>query len=304
MADALNTATGTLTQGQPNLGLALSNVAKQMLGQNQRVTQGLQEAAKTQLRQQMGGQGPMGIQQVQQVGQQAAGAAGQAALQGMAQGAQQQSEVGKLALNQQSQENQLRLQSRQLDLERQTRLNTQRLSDLDSTLKSRLVDDQFQFQKDDLGRTMFNERQLMDYKLQTAKSNLDLQAYEDKVRQLSERRMALLKAAEAKITQELTNQYQLGAQRGDQATKEKLIRAKYELDRKKAQAEADAKNRANMFEAVGSTIGTVVGATAAAIIATPGGPAAMAAAAAAGGNAGAQAGRGLGDIAYSSGIFD
>jgi hypothetical protein len=148
-------------------GSTISALSSQMPGQNQKLTTGLQEAAKTQMRQQMAGQGPMGVQQVQTIGQQAAAQAGQANLQVQQQGAQAAQKLGGLALTQEQQDKQQQLQSRQLTLAKQSRLNEQTLQGLDANLKNRLVDDQFQFQKDELGRTLFIDRLLMDYKIQT-----------------------------------------------------------------------------------------------------------------------------------------
>ena len=277
----------------------LSALSQQMPGQNQKVATGLQEAAKTQMRQQLGGIGPMAPQQVQAIGQQAAAAKGQAGLQVQQQQVQQEQKLGQMALTQEQQDKQVQLQARQLDLAKRARVNSQMLNNLDSSLKTKLTDEQFQFQKDELGRTLFNERQLMDYKIQTAKSDLDLRDFEDKFRQASQRRIMLLKAAQAKVEQEMKQSFTKGQQELDQASKEKLTRAAWELKEKIRREQADQANRASMFSAGGAILGAVAGVALTVVTAgaaAPATPAAMAA----GGMIGASLGQGLGTAAYGT----
>lgn len=277
----------------------LSALSQQMPGQNQKVATGLQEAAKTQMRQQLGGIGPMAPQQVQAIGQQAAAAKGQAGLQAQQQGAQQAQKLGQLAITQEQQDQQVKLQARQLDLAKRARVNSQMLNNLDSSLKTKLTDEQFQFQKDELGRTLFNERQLMDYKIQTAKSDLDMRDFEDKFRQASQRRMLLLKAAQAKIEQEMQQSFAQGQQKLDQASREKLARAAWELKEKLRREQAEQANRASMFSAGGTLLGGAIGIAATVLTAGAAAPLTPAAIAA-GGMLGASIGQGLGTVAYGT----
>lgn len=272
---------------------ALSNLAGQMPGQNQKVTQGLQEAARTQMRQQLAGQGPMPVQQIQAIGQQVAAQKGQATLQTQEQASQQAAKVGQLALQQDQQDKQVKLQARQLQLSKQARTYGQMLNNLDSQLKVKLVDEQMSFQKDELGRTLFNERQLMDYKMQTAKSDLELRDFEDKFRQASDRRLMLLKAAQAKLQQEATQSYAAGQQKLDQQTKERLARASYELKEKIRKEQARQANSASMFSAGGALAGAIA---AGVIVGTGGGAAPLIAAI----GGGASIGGGLGSILYGT----
>lgn len=240
-------------------GSTISALSSQMPGQSQKVTSGLQEAAKTQMRQQVASQGPMGVQQIQALGQQAAAQQGQAAMQGQQQAAQTAQKLGGVALTQQQQDAQKSLQNRQLSLSQQYRSNEQVLNNLDTQLKGRLIDDQFQFQQDELGRTLFNDRQLMDYKIQTAKSDLEMRDFEDKMRQTSQRRIQLLKASQAKIEQEMQQNFAQGQQRLDQQTQTRMAEAVRDLKRKIAQEQADAANRASMFSAGGTLLGAAAG---------------------------------------------
>jgi hypothetical protein len=274
-------------------GSTIAALSQQMPGQNQKVATGLQEAAKTQMRQQLAGQGPMPVQQIQAIGQQAAAQQGQAKLQVQQQGAQEAQKLGGLALNQDQQDKQMKLQARQLDLAKQARKNTELLNNLDSELKSRLLDDQFQFQQDELGRTLFNERQLMDYKIQTAKSDLEMQDFEDKMRQASQRKLQLLQSAQARLDQELKQGFQRGQQRLDQEMQTRLAQAKRDLEEKIRKERAKQANRASMFSAGGAIAGAL---GAAAIIGTGGGAAPLIAGMA----GGSSLGSGLGSIIYGT----
>lgn len=277
---------------------ALSGLANQMPGQNQKVATGLQEAAKTQMRQQLAGQGPMSTQQIQAIGQQAAAQQGQAKLQVQQQGAQEAQKLGSLALNQDQQDKQVKLQARQLDLAKKTRENTLALNNLDSNLKARLLDDQFQFQQDELGRTLFNDRQLMDYKIQTAKSDLDMRDFEDKMRQTSMRKIQLLKSAQARIEQEMKQSFQKGQQQLDQQSMTRLAENKRALEEKIRKEKAKQANRASMFSAGGIIAGVGGGLLLAA--SGPLGWGVGASTLASGGLTGASVGGGLGSIIYGT----
>jgi hypothetical protein len=226
-----------------------------MPGQNQQVLTGLQEAAKTQMRAQMPaltGQ-PMGVRQVQQAGAQATAMQAQPMLQVQEQAQKQAAQLGQMALKEEAGEAQKRLQERQLNQSKQQRLMESELDRLGGGLKQRLLDDQFQFQKDELGRTFFNDRQLLDYKLATAKSNLELRDFEQKMRQASQRKLQMLKTAQAKVTAELTQGFQKGQQELNQEQTKRLAEAKRALEEKIQREQARARNRASMFSA-GSTL--------------------------------------------------
>lgn len=271
------------------------NIAGQMPGQNQQVVSGLQEAARAQMQSQIGGAAPLGqplgIRQVQQLGAQATAAQAQPLLQVQEQAQKQAAQMGQLALQQQQQDSQRRLQERQLDQSRAQRQFENQLNTLNSNVKQRLFDDQLQFQKDELGRTFFNERQLMDYKLATAKSQVEMRDFEQKLRQAGSRKMQLLKSAQAKLTQELQQNFAKGQQELDQASTKKLVEAKRAIEEKIRREQAAARNRASMVSAIG-TLGGI------AIAAALPGPLTAAYA-----MAGAAGGQGAANILEGSGLF-
>lgn len=234
------------------------NLAGQMPGQNQRVVTGLQEAAKSQMQQQLGGQltgQPLGIRQIEAAGQQATAMQAQPLLQVQQQAQQQAQQLGGLALKEEAQSAQKRLQERQFNQAKAQRDAESQLNTLNSGLKQRLLDDQFTFQKDELGRTFFNERQLLDYKVSTAKSALEVRDLEQKMRKASSRKMQILKAAQAKINQDLTQEFQKGEQELNQEQLKRLTEAQRAMQDKIRREEARAKNRGSMFSALGTLAG-------------------------------------------------
>jgi hypothetical protein len=231
-----------------------------------------------------------GAQQVQSQGQVAA--------QSMAQGAEEASRLSKSFLEDERRAAQGRLREKALVYRNENLRETERLGSLDSRFKQNIFDKQMQFKEDELGRTLFSEQQLLDYKIANARSDEDLLNYEQQVRGESDRRIALLSAAHAKIRQALEQGFQSGEQELDQAHKENLIRAKAELEAKLRREEARNKNRAARFSAAGQILGATAGAIVGTVVAGPGG---TAAGAAAGATAGASIGQGLGSLVYSSG---
>lgn len=239
------------------------NLSAQMPGQNKQVVSGLQEAAKSQMQAQLGGAQPlgqpMGIRQVQQMGAQAAAAQAQPILQVQQQAQQEAAKLGQLSLQEKQQQTQKQLQERQFNIQRGQREMESQLGTLNKELKQRLLDDQFSFQKDELGRTLFNERQLLDYKVATAKSGVELRELEQKMRQTSQRKVQMLKTAQAKLNQALSQEFQKGQQELDQEQRKRLIQAKVEIDKKIAREQARAKNRGSMFSAIGTLAGVAIG---------------------------------------------
>lgn len=168
-------------------------------------------------------------------------------------------------------------------LSKQTRENEGRLFQLDQRLKDNLLDKQLTFQKDELGRALFNERQLADYKLATAKSQEDLKNYQQMVQQETQKKLQILEFAHNKMKQELANTMKLEESRKNNELKIRLQRAINEAEKKIAKEKADAANRAGMASGIGSILGLGVGVAATA--ATGGGAAPLIPAFAQGGGA-------------------
>lgn len=225
----------------------------------------------------------------QAMGAQQAQAAGQVQAAGQQQIDESALQAGKATLQQSEQEAQQRLQRKALEAQKENRVATEALGNLSSELKGQLFDSNLQFQKDEMGRTLYNDQQLLDYKLAQGLSDEQLFGYEQQVRQTSQRKLNLLKTASSKLRQELEQSFQSGQQELDQEQQRYLIERKRQIEEKIRKEKAKQKNRAAAFAAAG----TIVGAVAGALIAGPGGYAA-------GASAGASLGSAAGNLAASS----
>jgi hypothetical protein len=127
------------------------------------------------------------------------------------------------------------------------------------TTKQDLFDSSLRFEQDELGRTVFNERQLLDYAVTHAKDVEAMQNYEQAISQLSERKLRLMQVAQQKIQQELINANTAEQSALNQEAKLALARAKSAAEEKAAKEKAKAKNRASMWSALGGIAGAVVG---------------------------------------------
>jgi len=256
---------------------------------NQQIASGMQQARETQLQQTIGQMTPeqaatprlaqnMGAQQAAQA----------SAIQLGAQQKTQQSAVvaGQQAMVQDKIQKQQELFTRSQALSQKNRYLENELARISQSAKDKLLDQQLSFKRDELGRTVWNERQLADYKIATAKDEEDFRNYQQEASNLSERRMKMLTMAQKKLEQILEQGYISTNQKLDQASRLKIVETVAALKRK--QARESARQSSNMGMWAGA--GTVVGAVAGAMIAGPGGYAAGAA-------VGAQIGQGVGTAA-------
>lgn len=273
----------------PSTTPALQRLAEQFPVQSQSVARGLEAAQTVGLQKQLGeaaraGQ-PIGARQIAAAGAQQT--AGQAQIRGQAaqQTIKQQQQVQQLGLQEEQMAQKRALSERAMRLQRQQRQAEASLFGLNESLKSRLMDDQLQFQKDELGRTLFNERQLMDYAITKAKSAEDFANYQQKVTVLSKRKMQALQTAHLKIEQALRQEQQKSETTKNRELETELAKKKMALEEKIRKEQADAANRASMFNAAGTIIGAGIGA-AASIFMPAAAPALISGGAALGGGAG------------------
>lgn len=247
--------------------------------------QGAAEASKTRLQSAMKGigtQGPVAPAQIAQAGAEAVQQQAQAVQKAQQTQLQLQEGRARQDLAQQALGQREVLNQRRAALNLSLRKAEDTLTKLGMTTKQQLFDSSLQFEQDELGRTVFNERQLLDYAVTHAKDVEAMQDYEQAISQMSERRMRLMQAAQQKIEMELRQAYAAEQSALNQEVKLSLTRAMQEAKDKAAREKANAQNRSTMWAA----IGTVVGAGAGAML---GGPA--------GAQLGATVGSGLGGIA-------
>ena len=264
----------------------------------QSLDQGAAEASKTRLQSAMKG-----------LGTQAPVSRAQVALAG-AEAVQQQAQAVQKAQQTQLQlrEGQVREQQAQSQLDQRELLNQRRaalstslrkaedtLAKLGMSTKQQLFDASVQFEQDELGRTVFNERQLLDYAVTHAKDVEAMQDYEQTISQMSERRLRLMQVAQQKIEMELKNAYTYEQSALNQEHKLNMARAVADAKDKLAREKAKAQNRSAMWSGIGTVVGVAAGV---AITVATGGTGA--AAIAAGGQLGGAIGGGLGGIASTA----
>lgn len=205
------------------------------------------------------GQTPVTQPVAQQAGAAQATGAGQIANAQVAADAQNQLQTAGNVMAQGAEEASQRMQRKSLQAQEEHRSATDRLGALNSQLKTKLFDSQMNFNRDELGRTVFNEQQLLDYKLAQGMADEDLLNYEQTARQMTDRKLQMLKTAQAKIMSELNQEFSSGQQELDQAHKKALVEQKRAIEEKIRKEQAKAKNRGAMFSAAGTVIGAVAG---------------------------------------------
>jgi hypothetical protein len=230
------------------------------------------------------------------MGAQAQAAFGQSQVQAAQKDLQKQSQVAGAIQQEQNQAIQSGLQQRQQASKTRLRSINNQIGALSNNLKQDIFDKQVQFQKDELGRTYWNERQLADWKIKEAKSDEELAEFEQNMMQEFEKKMALLQASERAVKQRLEQEMQKSEQDQDQALMQRLQNAEIELQRKQQKAQARASQNAAIMGAAGTIAGMAI---AGGVIAATGGVGAPAAAAIIG--ASGTAGGAAGGMAAASG---
>lgn len=236
----------------------------------QNLDQAAAEASKTRLQSAMRGigtQAPVAPQQIAQAGAEAVQQQAQAV---------QRAQQTKLQLTEgvaRQEQAKAQLDQREVLNQRRAALTTSlrkaedTLTKLGMSTKQQLFDASLQFEQDELGRTVFNERQLMDYAVTHAKDIEQLQDYEQAISQMSERRMRLLQVAQQTIEMEMKQAFQMEQSALNQEHKLALAKAEQAIKEKIAKEKADAANRAGLWGAVTGTIAAGIA------IAIPGGAA-------------------------------
>jgi hypothetical protein len=229
---------------------------------NQQIASGMQQARETQLQQTIGQMTPeqaatprlaqsMGAQQAAQA----------ASIQLGAQQKTQQSAVvaGQQAIVQDKIQKQQELFTRSQALSQKNRYLENELARISQSAKDKLLDQQLSFKRDELGRTIWNERQLADYKIATAKDEEDFRNYQQEASNLSERRMKMLQMAQRKLEQVLEQGYISTNQKLDQASRLKIVETVAALKRKQARESARQSSNMGMWSGAGTIVGAGIG---------------------------------------------
>lgn len=164
----------------------------------------------------------------------------------------QSAQLGQLGQQEQQLAGQQQLAAAQQAGQQESLDQASRLAALDASAKKELFDNQLQFKKDEANRTLFNERQLADYKMMTASRAEDFKNWSTRSQQVHDRNVQVLQTVSAKLEEAIKQQYSLGKQKQDQALTNELIQLKRDNDMRLAKAQANAANTAAMWGALGS----------------------------------------------------
>jgi len=197
--------------------------------------------------------------QIQQTGAEVTKAQGQVGLAAQQQQGESLANIGQQQLKLKQEQQQNVLQNKSLALDKQEQELQKRLYGISRQKGQELFGKQMVFKKDELGRTMFNERQLADWKLTQAKTREELAAYEQQVSQLSQRRMKMLEMTQVALKQRLEQEYQKDEQDKNQELQIRLEKAVHSAKIKYKKAQAEAANRAARATSMGSMIGGGIG---------------------------------------------
>lgn len=262
---------------------ALQTLQNQLPVASQRVAQGIQAARDIQLQQAVA-KAPTGAAIAPAAQQTAAAATAQTGSQQVEQAkqmVQQAGQLGQLQLGEQQMAAQQKIAGAQQAARQQEMTSAERLGRLDMSAKQELYDKQLQFQKDEAGRTLFNQRQLADYAIQNAQSDEEFKNWSQQAQQLNKRELQAMETAYNLITEDLKQRWALAEQKKDQAAKEEIARIEASVRAAMEKKRAQAANNASMWSSIGTVAGAGIGAV-------YGGPA--------GAVVGAQAGAGVGGM--------
>ena len=225
--------------------------------------------------------------QIQQVAGQVAATKGQAQVADQQKQVQQAQQNRQLAASEQKvQKVKQLLQTKQAITDSQMK-NNAAVDSLQMNMQQKYVDEVKKFQKDEIGRTVFNTRQLSDWAAMKAKNEDEYSNYEQMMLQALEKKNAIMDHSFKVISQHLDQEYQKAEQAKDNVMKEQIMDIRNDIAKKAAAAKKKAAQNAMIWQTAGTVLGTVAGM----VLAAPTGGLSVA--------AGASIGAGLGGAAGS-----
>ena len=249
---------------------ALGTLAGQMPVRNQTIADQQRAARMLQLQQAVSRMGPQAAPtagQAAQMGATMAAQAGEQAVSRAAQTVEQAGQIAKAGLGAEALAGQQKVGALQEEARKESLAQVDRLAKLDATAKKELFDNELQFKKDAANNTFFSERQLADYKRQSATSDEQYRNWANTAQNLHRRNIASLEAVYNKLAEIAKNDFMVGEQKLDQAAKQEIIALQKDTERRIR----DAKERAAKAVAGWTMVGTVGGAVAGGIAGGPAG---------------------------------
>jgi hypothetical protein len=135
-----------------------------------------------------------------------------------------------------------------------------RLAKLDANAKRELFDKELTFRKDAANQTFFTERQLADYKKQSAVSDEQYRNYANQAQNYHKRNIASLEAVYNKLAEIEKNNFQIGEQKLDQAARKEIQTLLADAKRRVADAQRRAANNTQMWSTGLGIAGGIAGA--------------------------------------------
>jgi hypothetical protein len=173
---------------------------------------------------------------------------------------QQAGQLGQLQLGEQQLQAQQQVARAQQAARQQEMTNIDRLGRLDMEAKKDLYDRELQFKKDETSRTLFNERQLMDYAARNARSDEEYKNYAQQADLLNRRNLQAMETAYKLIEEDLAQKWRVAEQKKDQAAQKQIADIRAEIAARMEREKARAANRASMIQAGGMIVGAAAGA--------------------------------------------
>lgn len=209
-------------------------------------------------------------------------------------------QLGQLGLQENSRQLRGEAAERELSADRVHQDMAAQLGRLDTSLKNKLVDDQYQFTKDQANRTLFNDRQLADFATLKAQDSVELAKYQQIADQAWQRKLQEMQQAYDVLAQTLKQGFTKESGQLNNEQRERLTVAASNLKKQISTDSANAKNKAVMFQTAGSVVGAIAGGVIGGIYS---GGTMTAQGAAIGAVAGSAVGGGVGTLLGSSKVF-
>lgn len=250
-----------MAQTQRQSGLA--TLAGQMPVRNQELADQQRAARALQLQQTVARMTPQQAPTAQQAAGMGAALAQQAGQEQVGRATQQLETAGQVAkLGQQETAiaGQQKLGALQEGARQQELSQVDRLAKLDAAAKTELFDKELQFRKDAANQTFFTERQLADYKRQSAASDEQLRNWSNQAQNYHKRNIATLETMYKRLSEIEENNYRIGKQQLDQAARKELAQLRADTEKRLRDAKNKAAKTAQMWQAGGTLIGAGLGA--------------------------------------------
>lgn len=131
------------------------------------------------------------------------------------------------------------------------------LQKLGGDLNDKLFSDRLKFETDQGKRRFTSARQLSDYKISNAKSQVEFEKAAREMKQQADFDVQVLDAISKRVDARLNMELKEATAKGDQATSERIAQMKADFEKRQARAKAEAARMGTIIE-VGATVAGVV----------------------------------------------